>query len=64
MKQTKNLQVYAVVVHNVNQESVDYTARWHVVASDVESAIKKVRPKIERGERVMSVHRVTAIDIP
>lgn len=59
----KNLQLYRVVVHNANEQSVDYSARWHVVAKSVDYAIKKVRPLIERGEVLMSVERITSVDI-
>ena len=56
-------QLYKVVVHNTNDASVDYAARWHVVAKNVDEALKKVRPLIERGEAVMSVERITSVDI-
>lgn len=59
----KSQQLYKVVVHNANDESVDYAARWHVVAQNVSQAIKKVQPLIERGEVLMSVERITAVDV-
>jgi len=60
---SKTKQLYRVVVHNANEESVDYVARWHVVAVDVDAALRKVRPLIERGERLMSIERITSVDI-
>ena len=63
IREVRTLQLYAVVVHNINDESVDYSARWHVVARNVNDALKKIRAKIERGEVVMDVHRITAVDV-
>lgn len=62
MKHT--LQLFKVVVHNANNESVDYSARWHVVARSVDDVIKKVRPLVERGEVIMSVEWLTTVDVP
>ena len=59
----KSQQLYKVVVHNANDESVDYCARWHVVAVDVDTALKKVKPLVERGERIMSIERITSVDV-
>ena len=60
---TKTKQLYKIVAHNTNEESVDYCARWHVVAFNVADALKKVAKLVERGEEVMSVERVTSVDV-
>lgn len=59
----KTLQLYKVVAHNTNDESVDYTARWHIVARNVADALRKVKPLVERGEEVMSVERITSVGV-
>jgi hypothetical protein len=60
----KEQHLFRVIIGNANTASVDYDARFNVVARDVPDAIKRVHKEVERGELIMSVEHIARVDKP
>jgi hypothetical protein len=54
--------LFKVRIQNASPASVDYHDFFNVVAPDAEAAIKKIRKRVERGERIMGVELIASID--